>query len=117
MVHTSAQVHIEQKLADIEAGKVLSDKRLRTLLVVMILKYLEGEVTLNFVLQSGASIYQHLSTKLAPDLLEATSSMTHLVEQIKDKKPHSFVEHQRIEDQLVTILNSLQKPPVPRAVA
>jgi hypothetical protein len=75
----------------------------------MILRYLEGEVSLSFVLTSGAAIHDKLSTKLSQDLLDATATLAYLAGQVNPKKPYTFIEHQRIEDKLVTIMQQLQK--------
>jgi hypothetical protein len=82
---------------------------IRVVNMVGVVKAVEGDVSLTFVLTTGATIHHHLSTKLAPDVLEATSKLAEISEQIKEKKPHSFVEHQKIEDKLVTIMQQLQK--------
>ncbi len=100
---------IEQEMTTLLAGKDFSNEKLRILLVAMILKYLEGSITLTYLLTTGADIYQQHDSQLSPDLLEATSTLAYLAEQVRDKKPHSFVEHQKIEDKLVTLLQNLQE--------
>lgn len=109
MTGLSNQTHLEQELDALLAGKEFSNLKLRILLVEMILHYLEGDVSLTFILTSGAAIHHRIASKLAPDLLEATSTLSYLAEHVNTKKPYSFVEHQKIEDTLATIMQQLQQ--------
>ena len=96
-------------MSAIQSGEKFSHKQLRMLLIEMILQYLEGGVRLRFVLTSGVTIYQQMSATLPPDLLEAVTTLSYLAEHTNVTKPYTFVEHQKIEDQLVTIMQRLQK--------
>lgn len=105
----STQTSIEQQLATITSGGAYSDQKLRMLLVELILTHLEGNEPLSFVLTSVATIYHHMNGKLAPDLLTAITVLAELADQVNTKRPESFIEQQKIEDQLVSILHQLQK--------
>ncbi|HYT41207.1 MAG TPA: hypothetical protein VEP90_02570 [Methylomirabilota bacterium] len=108
MTGIDAQQSLQHELDTLISGSTdVSNQQVKMLLVETILKYLQGEVMLNFVLTTGAAIHRKYGTHLTLDLIEATTTLTGLAEHIDTTKPRSFVEHQKIEDQLATILAKL----------
>lgn len=101
---------LERALTAIQSGtKSFSNKELRILLVRAILDYFEGKILLRNVFPLSIAIHKQTSTPLDTDITDACTHLEGIQEQLSTGTIHSFLAHQHIEDQLVTILNSLQK--------
>ena len=108
---------LDHDLAALYAGeRQFSCREFRILLVQAILAYFEGHIYLRTVLLVGSVDTTHLIPPIEADITEACSILNALYAQTEHKTVLTFTEHQRIENQLVALLDILQKSSMPHLV-